>query len=136
MNVYSAEEMYSKLSRFFGDNKSGKKRIAIKPLTLTLPRNWTKVLRLGPACKVSLEDMFEVMKIFFDVCAKLYDYFYLLTWEKPLKVTAHYFAEKNYTFLFEKFYEPIYGTKFFPKKLVVKLFFSSVISIPNYFIYD
>ena len=62
MNVYSAEEMYSKLSSIFDDKKSGRKanRIAIKPLAI--PRNWTKILRLGPACKMSIEEIFEVMK--------------------------------------------------------------------------
>ena len=61
MNVYSAEEMYSKISKIIDDKKSGLKanRIAIKPLAL--PRNWTKVLRLGPASKMSIEEIFEVI---------------------------------------------------------------------------
>lgn len=51
--------MCAKFSRrLLGGEKSATSRISIKPLGL--PRTWTKVLRLGPAVKVTTEEFFEV----------------------------------------------------------------------------
>lgn len=55
----STQDMCEKLSKQLFGGKCTTNRVSIKPLTLP---NWTKVLRLGAAVKVSIEEIFEVLK--------------------------------------------------------------------------
>lgn len=57
--IISTEDMCEKLSKQLFAVK-GVNRVSIKPLLI--PKNWTKVLRLGPAAKVRIEEIFEVFK--------------------------------------------------------------------------
>lgn len=61
MEVQSQSEKYSgrTISKLWNGAGQKANRIAMAPLAL--PKNWTKVLRLGPGLKTSSKELFEVM---------------------------------------------------------------------------